>query len=118
MKDINSIVSLCGNIKCVKKFVKNDMFLNKVLKKEKHFGIINTPFKIKVKKVSVKNKLYKVYESLDNYLVLEIDNSVKPKNQVELFGGKSKNSLNDTILLKEISKYYLEGSSLEEAKFL
>lgn len=118
MKDINSIVSLCGNIKCVKKFVKNDMFLNKVLKKEKQFGIINTPFKINVKKVSIKNKLYKVYESLDNYLILEIDNSVKLKNQVELFGGKSKNSLNDTILLKEISKYYLEGSSLEEAKFL
>lgn len=118
IKDIDNIVSLRGNIKCVKKFVKNDMFLNKVLKKEKHFGIINTPFKINVKKVSIKNKLYKVYESLDNYLILEIDNSVKPKSQVELFGSKSKNSLNDAILLKEISKYYLDGSSVEEAKFL
>lgn len=118
IKDIDNIVSLCGYIKCVKKFFKDDVFLNKPLKKEKHFGIINTPFKMTVKKVSIKNKLYKVYESLDNNLILEVDNSVKQKNHVELFGGMSRNSLNTTILLKGIPKYYLDGSILEEAKFL
>lgn len=118
MKNINSIVSLCGNIKCVKKIVKNNMFLNKVLKKEKQFGIINTPYKLELKKVFIKNKLYKVYKSLDNNLIIEVDNSVKVKNRVELFGGKSKNSLHDIILLKGTPRYYLEGSSVEEAKFL
>lgn len=118
IKDIDGIVSLCGTIKCVKKFVKNDIFLNKMLKKEKQFGIINTPFKIMVKKVSIKGKLYKVYESLDNSLIIEINDNVKHKYQVELFGGKSKNTLENSKVLKEIPKYYLEGSTVEQAKFL
>lgn len=118
IKDIDNTVSLCGIIKCVKRFIKNEIFLNKTLKKENQFGIINTPFKIMVKKVSIKNKLYKVYESLDNNLIIEIDDNVKHKNQVELFGGKSKNTLGGSILLKEIPKYYLDGSTVEKAKFL
>ena len=118
LNDMDNIVSLCANIKQLKLLDKNDVFLSKQLKRKKHFAIINTPFKIDVKKVLIKGKLYNLFKTFDNNLIDNIDSKVKLKNQVIILGGASKNSMKNKILINDIPKYYLEGTVLEEAKFL
>lgn len=118
LKDKCNVISLCANIKTLKKFIKGDIFLNNKIKKEKNFAIIETPIKIDVKKVYIKNKLYKVYKSMDNYLVIEVDSKVKSKNQIVILGGNSRNAFDSNLLINSIPRYYLEGTLLEETKFL
>lgn len=105
-------VSLIGVIKNIKRVKKGEEFCHIKMKKERIFGIINIPFKMNVKKVYIKDKMYKVFMQTDDYLIIEIDNNVKYKAKAEIFGSKSKNRLNDAILINNIPKYYLENQEI------
>ena len=117
IKDINEIVSLQGNLKYVKKFVKNDIVLNKKIKNDKTLGIINMPYEVLVKKVYIKDRLYRVSDIYNNKLMIECDDNIKVKTQVEILGKKSKNDITPYINITNISKHYLSGSTIEKEKF-
>lgn len=117
IKDINEIISLQGNLKYVKKFVKNDTVLNKKIKSNKTFGIINMPYEVLVKKVFIKDRIYKLIDIYNNKLIVECNENIKVKTQVEILGKKSKNDITSYIKINNIPKYYLSGSTIEKEKF-
>ncbi len=115
-KNINEVISLQASLNNVKKFYKNDVFLTKKLRKNKNFGIVNIPYMISVKKVFIKNKIYNVKSIYNGKLIIELDDYLKSRMQVEILGLKSKNDIGPYININGIPKYYLLGSSIEKEK--
>lgn len=105
-------VSLIGVIKNIKRVKKGEELYGKKIRKDKVFGIINIPFKMNVKRVYIKDSFYKVFNQTDDYLIVEINNNIKYKAKVEIFGKNSKNRLHDAILINNIPKYYLENQEI------
>lgn len=117
IKNINEIVTLQGNIKYIKRVVKNDMFLGKKSSKDKVYAVIEMPFDLSLKKVYIKNKLYKVNNWFNNKLIIEKADTLKVRTFVELLGDKSKNDISSFININGIAKNYLNGSVIESQKF-
>ena len=117
IKNINEIVGLQGNIKYIKRIVKNDMFLGKKSSKDKVYAIVEMPYNLPVKKVYIKNKFYKVIKHFNNKLIIDNADNLKVRTYVEILGGKSNNDIRNFINVNGVHKNYLNGSVIECQKF-
>ena len=66
IKNINEIVTLQGSIKHLKRIRKNEIFLDKKWSKDKVFAIVDLTYNLALKKVYIKNNLYKVNNYFNN----------------------------------------------------
>lgn len=117
IKNINEIVTLQGSIKHLKRIRKNEIFLDKKYSKDKVFAIVDLTYNLALKKVYIKNNLYKVNNYFNNKLIIDNADNLKVRTYVEILGGKSKNDISAFINVKGIPKNYLNGSSIECQKF-